>query len=119
MEDSNPVLIKSFAFSVNLLNYLKNKKRSEIPEVLKNQLFKSGTSIGANIEESMGSQSRKEFFHKISIAYREARETHYWLRIINATSESKNPELNRLTVSVEELLKLIGSIRKTTRAKLK
>jgi four helix bundle protein len=50
--------------------------------ILSKQLLRSGTSIGANIEEAIGGQSRKDFFAKLSISYKEARETHYWIRLL-------------------------------------
>ena len=53
--------------------------------VLSKQLLRAGTSVGANIEEAIGGQSEKDFFAKLTIAYKEARETHYWLRLLTDT----------------------------------
>ncbi|MEM9674022.1 MAG: four helix bundle protein [Bacteroidota bacterium] len=81
----NPVREKSFAFAirvVGLYKYLVNKKKEF---VLSKQLLKSGTSIGANVEEGIGGISREDFRAKLSIAYKEARETKYWLRLLHAT----------------------------------
>ncbi len=73
---------KSYLFAlkiIELYKYLCFKKKEY---VLSKQILKSGTSIGANIEESIGGQSQRDFFAKMNIAYKEARETHYWLRLI-------------------------------------
>jgi len=81
----NPVREKSFAFAirvVGLYKYLVNEKKEY---VLSKQFLKSGTSIGANVEEGIGGISRKDFRAKLSIAYKEARETKYWLRLLHAT----------------------------------
>jgi four helix bundle protein len=67
-----------------------------VSRTLANQLLRSGTSIGANVEESQAAQSQADFSSKLSIACKEARETHYWLRLLAATdivSEPRQPEL--------------------------
>jgi len=69
----------AFAFRiVKLYRYLYEEKKEF---VLSKQIVRSGTSIGANIEEAIGGQSDRNFLSKMSIAYKEARETHYWLRL--------------------------------------
>ena len=81
------------------------------------QLLRSGTSIGANIEEAIGGQSDKDFFAKLTIAYKEARETHYWIRLLTDTNYISKQENESLLFAVDELLKIIGSIQKTLRSK--
>ncbi|AFY57045.1 TIGR02436 family protein [Rivularia sp. PCC 7116] len=72
---------KSFNFALEIINlYPKLQQHKEY--VISNQLLKSGTSIGANVEEASEKQSRKNFLAKIYIAYKEARETKYWLRLL-------------------------------------
>jgi four helix bundle protein len=83
--------------------------------VLSKQLLRSGTSIGANIEEAIGGQSEKDFFAKLTISYKEARETHYWIRILKDTNYLSNEQAERLLKDADELLKIIGSIQKTLR----
>ncbi len=81
----NVIQEKTYKFAiraVKLYKYLVDEKREF---VLSKQLLRSGTSIGANVEEAIGGQSKKDFIAKISIAYKEARETHYWLRILKDT----------------------------------
>ena len=80
--ENNVIKEKSYLFAlkiIELYKYLCFKKKEY---VLSKQILKSGTSIGANIEESIGGQSQRDFFAKMNIAYKEARETHYWLRLI-------------------------------------
>ena len=78
-------------------------------------MLRCGTSIGANIEEAIGGQSQKDFFAKLTISYKEARETHYWIRLLTDTNYINNEQSISLLQDVEELLKIIGSIQKTIR----
>ncbi|MDR0567304.1 MAG: four helix bundle protein, partial [Prevotellaceae bacterium] len=87
------------------------KERKEF--VLSKQLLRCGTSIGANVEEAIGGYSRKEFSSKLSIAYKEARETRYWIRILSDTQIIDEKMAKSLLIDVEELLKIIGSIIKS------
>jgi len=118
MRENNVVQQKSFQFalkSIRLYQLLKDKNEFAISK----QLLKSGTSVGANIEEALGAQSTRDFLAKISIAYKEARETHYWLKLL---VESKMLELNQIDDTLDrcdELLRLIGSIQKTLKKKIR
>jgi four helix bundle protein len=85
--------------------------------VLSKQLLRSGTSIGANIEEAIDGQTDKDFFTKLTIAYKEARETHCWIRLLTDTGYISQKENESLLQDVNELLKIIGSIQKTLRSK--
>ena len=72
---------KSYSFALQIIRLYKSLlKQNEF--VLSKQLLRSGTSIGANVEEALAGQSRADFLSKMSIASKEARETHYWLRLI-------------------------------------
>ena len=111
----NIIQTKSFDFSVRVIRlyqYLCEEKKEFI---LSKQVLRSGTSIGANVEEAIGEQSRKDFFAKLSISYKEARETHYWIRLLIETDYISKKEGDSLLNDVEELLKIIGSIQKTIR----
>jgi four helix bundle protein len=61
-------------------------RKNKVEKELLIQLLKSGTSVGANVEEAEGAQSNADFIHKMDIAYKEAREAHYWLRILRDSS---------------------------------
>ena len=81
------------------------------------QILRSGTSIGANVEEAIGAYSRKDFLHKMTIAYKEARETNYWIRLLTDTGYLKETCSRPLLADVDELLKILGSIQITTKRK--
>ena len=83
--------------------------------VLSKKLLRCGTSIGANIEEAIGGQSQKDFFAKLTISYKETRETHYWLRLLKDSNYLTSEQAESLLKDSEELLKIIGSIQKTLR----
>jgi four helix bundle protein len=85
--------------------------------VLSRQILKSGASIGAYIEEADGAISRKEFSSKISIAYKEVKETHYWLRLLHESDYLSAQEFESLITDCDELCKLLFSILKTSRLK--
>jgi four helix bundle protein len=84
--------------------------------VLCKQLLRSGTSIGANVEEAIGGQSTKDFFAKLSIAYKEARETHYWIRLLTDTDYFTSHQSESLIRDADELLKILGSILRTIKS---
>jgi four helix bundle protein len=80
--------------------------------------LRSGTSIGANIEEAIGGQSEKDFYSKLTIAYKETRETHYWIRLLTDTEYLTKEQSDSILNDIEELLRIIGSIQKTMKSKL-
>jgi four helix bundle protein len=103
---------KSFEFAIEII-YLYSEMQNQREYVLSKQLLRSGTSIGANVEEASGGQSRKDFLAKMYIAYKEARETKYWLRLIQHSQVVKVDVSNQLTY-VNELIRILSSIVKTT-----
>jgi four helix bundle protein len=76
---------RSFAFACDIVRLYQNLP-STVPPTLARQVLRSGTSIGANLEEAKPAQSRRDLRSKFSIALKEARETSYWLRLLSATS---------------------------------
>lgn len=113
----NVVQIKSYAFAVRIVKVYKYLCEEKKEYILSKQLLRSGTSIAANIEEAIGGQSDKDFFAKLTIAYKEARETHYWIRLLTDTGYISIKENESLLSDINELLKIIGSIQKTLRSK--
>ena len=115
--DNNLIASKSFDFAVrciNLYKYLNNT--AKVKEfVLSKQLLRSGTSIGANVEEAIGAHSKADFYAKITIAYKEARETHYWLRLLHRTGYINENEYTSIKNDIEEILKIIAKIQITTK----
>jgi four helix bundle protein len=87
--------------------------------VLSKQIMESGTSIGANVEEAHGGISQPDFSNKISIAYKEARETKYWLKLLYASDLLDKKIFDSLMIDCEEICKILFSILKVTRYKSK
>jgi four helix bundle protein len=109
--------VKSFAFalrSIKLQRFLVEQREY----TLSKQVLRSGTSIGANIEESVHAQSRLDFIHKLSIAQKEACETNYWLRLFRE-SDILQPKLaDSLIADCEELQRLLAASIKTSKRNL-
>ena len=104
---------KSYAFALRVIKAYKYLCDDRKEFVLSKQLLRSGTSIGANIEEAIGGQSEKDFFAKISISYKEARETRYWIRLLTDSGYITETQSVSLLKDCEELLKIIGAIKRT------
>ena len=116
MKESNVVKEKSYAFAVRIVKACRHLVEEKKEYVLSKQLLRSGTSIGANVEEAIGGQSAKDFFAKLSISYKESRETHYWIRLLTDTEYLTPNQSESLLQDADELLKIIGSIIKTLKA---
>jgi len=110
MEHENTVLNKSFLFAKRMIRLYKHLLVAGQPRALADQLLRSGTSIGANLEEATGGFSRKDFIAKCSIAYKEARETHYWLRLLRDTDCLEPRLAHSLLTEAEELRKMLSAI---------
>jgi len=106
----NVVKEKSFAFAVRVVNMYRHLTEHRKEFVLSKQVLRSGTSIGANVEEAIGGQSRADFVSKLSIAYKEARETSYWLRLLRETKYLDESEVASILNDLDELLRIIASI---------
>jgi len=117
MKDNNPVLAKSYAFALRIVKAYRCLSEERREYVLSRQLLRAGTSIGANVEEAVGGQSDKDFASKIAIAYKEARETHYWIRLLRDSGYLTAAESASLLVDADELLRIIGSILKTLKSR--
>lgn len=112
--NGNPVREKSYGFALRVIDLHRDLVASR-EFVLSRQMLRAGTSIGANVEEALAAQSRRDFISKMSIASKEARECRYWLRLLR-DSEIAKPELIAPPLAdCEELIRLLTSIVKTTR----
>lgn len=103
---------RSFEFALQIIK-LYRQLQNQREFVLSNQLLRSGTSIGANVEEATAGQSRKDFLAKMAIASKEARETGYWLRLLQK-SNLVDVEVSAELAQAEELIRILTSIVKTT-----
>jgi four helix bundle protein len=115
MKKDNVVQVKSYAFAIRILKVYKYLCDEKKEFVLSKQLLRSGTSIGSNVEEAIGAQSDKDFFAKMTLAYKESRETRYWVRLLTDTDYLTKEQETSLISDVDELLKIIGSIQKSIR----
>jgi four helix bundle protein len=115
-DKDNIVLNKSFDFALEIIELYKILK-SKNEFVISKQLLRSGTSIGANVEEATAAQSKKDFATKMSIASKEARETRYWLRLLNKSKLVEYDYKNYLN-KIDELIRIITAIVKTAQSNL-
>ena len=109
----NVLLDKSFNFAVRIVKlykYLCNDKKEYI---LSKQLLRSGTSIGANINEAQDAQSKNDFISKLSISLKESRETKYWIELLKETDYLLEKEANNILEDLIEIIKLLVSIIKS------
>ena len=118
MKQENSIQTKSYEFAIKVLTLYRFLSEEKREYVLSKQLLRSGTSIGANVEEGIGGQSAKDFFAKRNIAYKEARESHYWLRLLKDTWYLEVEKATEYINDCDELLRIIGSIIKTMKTKL-
>lgn len=112
----NVIVSKSFDFAVKIVKFSFQMQESKKEYVISRQLLKSGTSIGANIEESQGAISKAEFIAKLQISLKEAKEAKYWLRLIDASGIYPNPNLTELKNDCGELIVILTSILKSSKA---
>ncbi len=118
MKENNVIREKTYAFALKIIELYKYMAFEKKEFVLSRQILKSGTSIGANVEESIGGQSKRDFLSKISISYKEARETLYWIRLLHDSGFIGIKTKTELADDCEEILRIIGSIQKTMKAKI-
>jgi four helix bundle protein len=107
---------KSYKFALKIIELYKLLLKHK-EYVISKQLLRSGTSIGANIEEALAGQSRADFMSKMSIASKEARESKYWLNLLNDSGLVKKELLKPLMEECDSIIKILTSIVKTTSTK--
>lgn len=110
----NIIATKTYSFAIQIVN-LNKKLVSKNEFVLSRQVLRSGTSVGANVEEAIGGLSKKDFRAKMSIAYKEARETHYWLRLLKDTNYISTEEFQELDDNLSVILKILFKIIETSK----
>ena len=112
MKPENTIRDKSFEFALMIIELFKICK-SQNEFVISKQLLRSGTSIGANVQEATAGFSKKDFLHKMSIASKEARETQYWILLL---SKSKLVVFNeeKYLAEIQSIVNILTSIVKTT-----
>ena len=109
-EKDNVIKNKSYKFALRIIKLYKYLCDEKKEFVLSKQLLRSGTSIGANVEEAIGGISKKDFLNKMYTAYKESRETRYWVNLIKDSDYITENAANSLLSDCEELIKLSGKI---------
>jgi four helix bundle protein len=113
MQQENFIVNLTFQFALDIVSFCEileqNRKYN-----LANQLFRSGTSVGANVREAQGAESKSDFIHKMKIAYKESEETKYWLELCKASPLYPDPE--NLMKNLESIQKVIGKIITTSKS---
>lgn len=111
-KEDNLIQIKTFDFTLKIIKfYTQCKSQNEF--ILSKQILRSGTSIGANVEEGIAAQSKKDFISKLSIANKEARETRYWLRLYKS-SNLVQIEIDSHLKEIESIINILTKIIKTS-----
>jgi four helix bundle protein len=110
---------KSYSFALRIINLYKFLVSEKREFILSRQLLRSGTAIGALIKEAEHSQSKADFLSKTNIALKEANETEYWLMLLKDSFFLLEAEYNSIHHDCSELIRLLASIVKTTKASLK
>ena len=117
MNKKNALREKSYAFSIRIVKLCRFLREEKHEYILSKQVVRSGTSIGANIEEATGAQSDNDFIAKLHIALKEARETHYWIRLLGDCDYLYAEQSKNLLTDLDEVIALLTSSLKTLKTK--
>ena len=111
------ILRKSYAFALGIVKVCKELQRDKKEYILSKQLLRAGTSVGANVNEAISAQSKRDFVHKLSIALKEAMETGYWINLLRDSNYLPNNSFAELNKECNEIVKILSSIILTTKQK--
>ena len=103
---------RTFEFAVRVVKLVDRLPKTTSGMQLGRQLVASGTSVGANMQEADGAETKKDFVHKTGVALKEAKESHFWLRVIDATLLQKDSEVKSMVQEARELSLIIGAIKR-------
>jgi four helix bundle protein len=106
----NIILDKSFAFSVRVVRAYQHVTESKREYILTKQLLRAATSIGANVHEANNAQGKRDFIAKMYIAYKEASETEYWIKLLTETDYFTDAEGKSLLADCIELKQILTAI---------
>ena len=111
---------KTYRFSIRVVKmHLHICETQQNLSPISRQLLRAGISVGANVEEAIGGHTEKDFSAKMSIAYKEARETKYWIRLLRDSGIIDKTLAVSFLSDIEEIVKIIGSIIRTVKNKQK
>lgn len=115
MKHDNIIQMKTYNFGLRILKLYLHLRKKKVDNSLCSQLLRSGTSVGANTEEAIGDSSKKDFINKLQIAYREARETRYWLRLLKDSENSDSKLADSFIADCDEIIKILTAILNSSR----
>ena len=115
MKTDNQILIESKAFAIRIIKLYKYLKDEKHVYVLSKQVLRSGTSIGANVRESVNAQSRMDFINKLNIALKEANETEYWLELLHESGYLNEDEFTSIYNDCGKIAATLTKIIKTSK----
>ena len=118
MADEKPrdIQERTFDFGVRVVKLLNRLPRTLSGAEIGRQVLRSGTSIGANMDEAQGAESKRDFIHKTSTAYKEARETYFWLGLIDAAILPSDKDVLALRKECDEIIRILHAILRKSRA---
>jgi len=117
-EKKKDIIERTFKFGVAVINVANSLPKTPAGFTIANQLIRSGTSVGANVEEAQDGLTKKEFIKSLSIALKEARETNFWLKIALESNHLNLEKTKPVLGEVEELIKILVTIVKKSKMKL-
>lgn len=115
----NIIKNKSFKFAIRIVKLYQFLVTDKKEYVLSKQLLRSGTSVGAMVREAEHSESKADFIHKMAIAQKEINESIYWLELLKETNYLSNEQYESINKDAVEVIKMLTSIIKTTKANLR
>jgi four helix bundle protein len=118
MRTENLIKTKSFTFAIEVVKLYQRLTEQKREYVLSKQILRSGTAIGAMVREAEHAESKADFLHKMNVALKEANETSYWLILLKETTYLSNEEYVPIHSAIEEIIKMLASIVKTTKVNL-
>jgi len=117
VETGNAIRDKSYAFAILAIRAVQQLRKAEREFELSGQLVRSATSIGANVEEALAGQTRKDFTAKMAVASKEARESRYWLRLLTDVGLLDAKAASELLERSDELIRILTAIVKTSQSR--
>lgn len=114
-KNPNIIIDKTYEFAKRIVKLYIHLSKEKNEYILSKQILRSGTSIGANIEEAQGGQSKKDFIAKTQISYKEAKETRYWLRLLKDTEILEYKLAESLLLDCDEIIRIISSILRSSK----
>jgi four helix bundle protein len=110
MAKANVILEKTYDFSLFIIMVYRHLTQNQKEYVLSKQLLRSATSIGANSEEASAGVSKKDFINKYQIAYKEAKESHYWLRLLRDSCLLDEDRAKEALLKCDEVIRILNAI---------